>query len=121
MIFKKILLIEDNPRDRKLERDLLGVSGYEVLEAEDAGTGLSMAREHKPDLVVLDVKLPDMSGIHVAQMIRRDVETRHIPIVFVTSSAMIEEVKKATSIELCGYIAKPIDTREFVSLLEAYL
>lgn len=118
---KTILIIEDNPQNRRLEKDLFEVAGYAVLEAENAKEGIALAAEKKPHLVIMDIYLPDISGTDAARLLRSDEKTRDIPIVFVTASAMINEINEISGICKCGYITKPIDTRTFVKDVERYI
>jgi CheY-like chemotaxis protein len=121
---KRILLVEDNDRNRTLEKDLLEVAGFEVLEAVDAASGFAMAKKERPDLIVMDVRLPDARGTEIARKLRSELETCNIPIIFVTASVItdgldeIEALKKFGSI---GFISKPINTRTFALEIEQYL
>ena len=117
---KKILVVEDNPQNQKLFRDLLEVSGFDVLEAQDGKTGISMAKEHKPDLVIMDFQMPEMNGLQAGKILREDSETKEIPCIFVTASVTKEEI---AVLEGNGYyvIAKPINTRTFVSEITKHI
>jgi CheY-like chemotaxis protein len=118
---KRILIIEDNVRNRKLERDLLNIAGYEVLEAEDATTGIALAKKEIPDLILMDIRLPDLRGVEAARLLRQNEFTCDIPIVFVTASAMLGEEAEVCTFPRSGYITKPINTRTFVKELEKVL
>ena len=85
---KKALVVDDNLNNLMLEKDLLEVAGFEVFEAEDAATGMAIARKEIPDIIVLDIRLPDMRGSEAAKLLRQEKATRDIPIVFVTASVM---------------------------------
>src|SRR4030042_6913746 len=94
---KRALVVDDNGNNLMLEKDLLEVAGFEVFVAENAASGIAIARREKPDIIIMDVRLPDMRGTEAANILRRDKETRDIPIVFVTASVMaegLEEVRK---------------------------
>jgi CheY-like chemotaxis protein len=115
----KVLIIDDNEQNRKLERDLLKIEGYEVIEADNAAIGLGLAREQHPDLILLDVQLPGIDGIQAAKILKGDEATKAIPCIFVTAYATGEEVERIKSTGYClGYITKPIDTRNFVKQVE---
>src|SRR5947209_2067069 len=88
---KCILIVEDHPLNMKLFRALLESQSYRTLEATEANTGLELAREHNPDLIVMDVELPDISGIDAIRALKADERTRHIPIVTVTASMPYEQ------------------------------
>ncbi len=109
---KKILIVEDNPQNLKLFRDLLEVAGFDILEAGDGKSGLAMAREHHPDLIILDFLLPDMNGLELGTILDEESKTKGIPCVFVTASVLKEEREKITEIG-CFVISKPINTRTF--------
>ncbi len=79
---KKALIVDDNGNNLMLEKDLLEVAGFEVFEAEDASSGIAIARKEKPDVIIMDVRLPDMRGSEAARILRQDKETSVIPIIF---------------------------------------
>jgi len=110
---KKALVVDDNASNLMLEKDLLDVAGFEVFGAENAAGGIAIALKEKPDIIIMDVRLPDMRGTEAARILRREKETSDVPIVFVTASVMaggIEEIKNITN---SGFIGKPINTRTF--------
>ena len=111
---KKALVIDDNANNLMLEKDLLEIAGFEVFEAENASSGITVARKEKPDIIIMDMRLPDMRGSEAANILRLDTETRDIPIVFVTASVMAEGSEEIISITNSGFIGKPINTRTFV-------
>jgi two-component system cell cycle response regulator DivK len=86
-----ILIVEDDPNSRKLLRDVLGTVGYETLEAETAEEGIRLARESVPALILMDIRLPGISGIEALRHLRDDARTRAIPVVAVTSSVMLAQ------------------------------
>jgi CheY-like chemotaxis protein len=110
---KRILIVEDNPANLMLEKDLLESAGFEVVEAADAGSGLEAARRERPDLIVMDVRLPDMRGTEAALRLRQDPGTKAIPIVFVTTSIFESETAEFKKITASSYLSKPINTRTF--------
>jgi CheY-like chemotaxis protein len=100
---KKVLVVDDDKNNLMLEKDLLEVAGFEVFEAENASDGIAMARREKPDIIIMDVRLPDMPGSEAARILRQDKETLDIPIVFVTAFVMVEgreELKDITAVRL---------------------
>ena len=118
---KKAVVVDDNSNNLLLEKDLLEVAGFEVFEAENATIGISLARREKPDVIVMDVRLPDMRGTEAARILREDNETSHIPIVFVTASVMAEGREELSVFANSGFIGKPIDTRSFANEISRFL
>jgi len=115
-----ILIIEDNEKNLKLLRDVLQVKGYRTLEARTGTEGLRLAREELPALVLMDIQLPDISGITALRQLRADPLTRAIPVVAVSASAMQEEQEKITASGFDGYIMKPIDLKSFLEQVQRY-
>ena len=118
---KTVLIVEDNALNMKLVRSMLQLRPYQVLEAGDAETGIQIAREHLPDLILMDIQLPGMDGLQATRIIRKDPILSNIPVVALTSYAMQGDEHKATTAGCTGYIAKPIDTRRFLDMLAEYL
>ena len=118
---KKALVVDDNGNNLMLEKDLLEVAGFEVFEAENAAIGIAMARREKPDIIILDVRLPDMRGTEAARILRQDKETRDIPIVFVTASVLAEGREEMKDIANSGFIGKPINTRTFAKEISQFI
>jgi len=118
---KKALVVDDNENNLMLEKDLLEVAGFEVFEAENASDGIAMARREKPDIIIMDVRLPDIRGTEAARILRQDKETRDIPIVFVTSSVMAEGRAEIDDITNTGFISKPINTRTFAKEISQFI
>ncbi|MFO7667875.1 MAG: response regulator [Desulfobacterales bacterium] len=118
---KKALVVDDNANNLLLEKDLLEVAGFTVFEAENATYGITIARREKPDIILMDVRLPDMRGTEAAKILRQDKETRDIPIVFVTSSVMAEGIEVIKEINNSGFIGKPINTRTFVKEISQFI
>jgi CheY-like chemotaxis protein len=108
-----LLLIEDNEKNRYLATFLLEEHGYRVVHAPDGPRGIALAETLLPDLIVLDIQLPGMDGHEVARTVRRMEHTRSIPIVAVTSFAMVGDREKALAAGCDGYIEKPIDPATF--------
>jgi two-component system cell cycle response regulator DivK len=114
-----ILIVEDNEKNRKLVRDLLQFKGYRTIEAETGEDGVTLAMQHKPDLILMDYQLPGIDGIEAFRRIRGDASTAHIPIMAVTASAMPEEAKKMKDAGFDGFQTKPINVKEFVQAVAA--
>jgi len=118
---KKILVIEDNEQNRILMRQILKYHGYEVLEAADGAAGLAMAREHMPDLILLDLQMPVMGGFTVIRELRKTPELSKLKVIAVTSFAMKGDREKALEAGFDEYVTKPIDTRKFVELVKSII
>ena len=118
---KRALIVDDNGNNLMLEKDLLEVAGFEVFEAENASSGIAIARKEKPDIIIMDVRLPDMRGTEAARILRQDKETSDIPIVFVTASVMAEGMEEIRSITNSGFIGKPINTRTFAKEISQFI
>lgn len=118
---KKALVIDDNSNNLMLEKDLLEVAGFEVFGAENGTIGIALARREKPDVIVMDVRLPDMRGTEAARIMRQDQATSEIPIVFVTASVMVEGREELSAFANSGFIGKPIDTRTFAKEISRYI
>jgi two-component system, cell cycle response regulator DivK len=113
--------VDDNSNNLMLEKDLLEVAGFAVFEAENASFGIEIARREKPDIIIMDVRLPDMRGSEAARILRQDKETSYIPIVFVTASVMAEGMEEISTISNSGFIGKPINTRTFAKEISQYI
>ena len=118
---KRALIIDDNINNLIMEKDLLEVAGFEVFKAENATDGIAIAREEKPDIIIMDVRLPDMRGSEAARILRQDKETNDIPIVFVTASVMAEGREEIKDIPNSGFIGKPINTRTFAKEISEFI
>ena len=109
-----ILIVEDNEKNRKLERDVLQFHGYQIMEAVTAEDGLRLAGETPPALVLMDIQLPGMSGIEALAVLRADPALRTIPVIAVTASAMTHDRQKILDAGFDGYQSKPISVKDFV-------
>lgn len=103
---KRILCVEDNPQNMRLIRKILLHEGYDVLEAENGLTGVQIALEQHPDLVLMDVNLPDIDGLEATQRIKREVA--HLPIVALTANAMFGDEERCMAAGCDGYVSKPV-------------
>ena len=116
-----ILIVEDNEKNMKLVRDLLQVKGYATLETETAEEGIQVARRKKPDLILMDIQLPGMSGIEALGHLRDDPSTHDIPVVAVTASAMSQDREKIMAAGFDGYQRKPLEMKEFLAVVREIL
>jgi CheY-like chemotaxis protein len=105
---KTILYVEDNPRNMRLVRKLLEHAGYTVLEAYDGYSGLNMAVDNRPDLILMDVNLPDIDGLKVTSRLKKTPTTNHIPIIALTANAMHGDKEKCLAAGCDNYMPKPI-------------
>ncbi len=117
----KVLVIEDNEQNLYLITFLLRHHGYEVIQARDGLTAIQIAMEANPDLILLDIQLPEMDGYTVARRIRSEAGFSETPIVAVTSYAMVGDREKSIAAGCTGYIEKPIDPDTFILEMKKYL
>ena len=118
---KKILVVEDNELNMKLFHDLLESQGYDILQTQEGMSALRIAREEVPDLILMDIQLPEVSGMEVAKWIKEDEKIRHIPIIAVTAFAMKGDEEKIREGGREAYIAKPISVNDFLSTVKKFL
>jgi two-component system, cell cycle response regulator DivK len=118
---KVALVVDDNVDSLMLERDLLEIAGFKVFEAENAYSGIAIARKEKPDIIILDMRLPDIRGSEAARILRQDKDTRAIPIVFVTASVLPGNKEEIGDITNSGFIGKPINTRTFAKEISQFI
>jgi CheY-like chemotaxis protein len=118
---KSVLVVEDNELNMKLLQHLLTVGEYQVLKATTAEEGLALARENRPDIILMDVQLPGMNGLDATRLIKADPAMCMIPVVALTSFAMSGDEEKAYDAGCRGYITKPISTRTFLQDLSVYI
>ena len=121
MSIKTILVVEDNALNMKLVKSLLKIGEYDMVEAPDAETGITFARNKKPDLILMDIQLPGMDGLTATRTIKEDPSVKDIPIVAFTSFAMEGDEEKAMEAGCAGYITKPLNTQNFLKTVESYL
>jgi two-component system cell cycle response regulator DivK len=118
---KTILVVEDNELNMKLFHDLLEAHGYNILQTRDGMEALKLARHHKPDLILMDIQLPEVSGLEVTKWIKEDDELRAIPIIAVTAFAMKGDEEKIREGGCEAYIAKPISVTNFLKTVQQFL
>ncbi len=118
---KTILIVEDNEKNMKLARDILQAKGYATLEAVNGEDGVRMALAHKPDLVLMDIQLPDINGIQAFQRIRANPDTAHTPVVAFTASVTLNDRSRINDAGFSGFLGKPINLKEFVETIRRML
>ena len=118
---RRILVVEDNPLNLKLVRDVLQFAGYEVIEAQSGEEGLRVAQEDPPDLVLMDLQLPGIDGTETLRRLRQGSLGRDVPVVAVTAFAMAEDRERASLAGFTGYVEKPISVRALPGQIEAFL
>ena len=118
---KRILVVEDNETNLYLIRFILKKSGYKVIEARDGARGVESAIKEKPDLIIMDIQLPDIDGLESTKRIRASEAGSDVPIIALTSYAMTGDREKALDAGCSGYIEKPINPETFVAEIEKYL
>lgn len=118
---KSVLYVEDNEYNRKIVRQLLSRTSYRLREAADGEAALGMVREERPDLILMDVQLPKMSGLDVTRALRADPATADVPIIVVTSFALSGDDQRAMAAGASAYIAKPYSPRELLALIQTFL
>jgi two-component system, cell cycle response regulator DivK len=113
-----VLIVEDNDKNMKLARDVLQAKGYQTLEAETGEEGVRLAKERKPDLVLMDIQLPGINGIEAFKQIRADPKTARIPVVALTASVTPTDRSQITAAGFDAFIGKPINLKEFVDTVK---
>ncbi len=118
---KTILIVEDDDLSMKLETDLLQANGYDTLHSVDGTDTLQLAREHHLDLIIMDIQLPEISGMEYTKMLKADDELRDIPVLAVTAFAMKGDEEKIRAAGCDDYIAKPISVPHFLETVEKFV
>jgi two-component system, cell cycle response regulator DivK len=118
---KTVLVVEDNELNMKLFNDLLEAHGYRVVQTRDGLSALDMARKHNPDLILMDIQLPEVSGIEVTKWLKEDDQLRHIPVIAVTAFAMKGDEQKIREGGCEAYISKPISVMSFLQTIDGFL
>ena len=114
---KTVLCVEDNEFNRKIVRDLLARTSYRVIEATDGEMGVATARAARPDLIVMDIQLPKLSGLDATRQLRSEPGTADIPVIVITSFALAGDEQKARDAGAAAYLAKPYSPRELLRLI----
>jgi two-component system cell cycle response regulator DivK len=118
---KRILIVEDNELNMKLFNDLLEAHGYETVQTRSGVEAVELARLHKPDLILMDIQLPEVSGLQVTQWIKGDEDLRHIPVIAITGFAMKKDEEKIRQGGCESYLAKPFSIETFLGTVRNYL
>ena len=118
---KTILYVEDNEYNRKIVRQLLAGTSYRLIEAVDGEAGVAQALQELPDLILMDVQLPKISGLDATRTLKSDARTSHIPIIVITSFALSGDREKAAAAGADSYLAKPYSPRELLALVRRFL
>lgn len=118
---KTILIVEDNDLNMKLFNDLLQAHGYDTIQTMDGREAIRLAQEHHPDLILMDIQLPEISGLEVTKMLKADDELKDIPVIAVTAFAMKGDEEKIREGGCEGYIAKPISVPAFLETVAKFL
>ena len=114
MTAERILVVEDNEKNMKLFRDVLAATGSRTLEATTGGEAVELASEHAPDLVLMDIQLPDLDGVQALQRLRADARTAAIPIVALTAQAMQGDRERFLAAGFDGYLSKPVNIHDLI-------
>jgi two-component system cell cycle response regulator DivK len=118
---KLVMIVEDNELNAKLFRDLLEAQGYRTFHVRDGLNILNLAREHRPNLILMDIQLPEVSGIEVTHWLKSDAELKSIPVIAVTAFAMKGDEERIRAGGCEGYLSKPIAVNEFLSTIKHFL
>lgn len=118
---KTVLIVEDNELNMKLFNDLLEANGYSTLRTKSGVEAMTLARDHRPDLILMDIQLPEVSGLEVTRWLKQDEELRHIPVVAITAFAMKGDEEKILAGGCEAYLSKPISVAKFLETVNAFL
>lgn len=116
-----VLIVEDNERNLKLVHDILEFKGYRTLSATTGAEGIELAGRHQPELILMDIQLPDTDGLKVLSQLKRDTRTASLKIVALTAFAMTEDAERFHRAGFDGYLTKPINVKEFPDQIRQYL
>jgi two-component system cell cycle response regulator DivK len=116
-----ILIVEDNEKNMKLVRDILQHKGHDTIEAVTGGEGVRLARERHPDLILMDIQLPDIDGIAALREIRKDAALDAIPVLAVSASVMPDDQQKIVNSGFDAFITKPINLKQFFDTVQRFL
>ncbi len=118
---KTVLVVEDNELNMKLFNDLLEASGYSTLQTRSGLEAIEIAREHKPDLILMDIQLPEVSGLEVTKWIKEDDDLKTIPVIAVTAFAMKGDEERIRQGGCEDYLSKPISVTQFIETIRHYI
>jgi two-component system cell cycle response regulator DivK len=120
-VAKSVLIVEDNELNMKLFHDLLDAHGYRTIQTRNGLDAMALARQHRPDLILMDIQLPEVSGLQVTQWLKEDVELREIPVVAVTAFAMKGDEERIRSGGCQAYVSKPISVAMFLETVRRFI
>ena len=115
-----VLIVEDNEKNMKLVRDVLQFKGYETIEAVTGTEGVRLAKERKPDVILMDIQLPDIDGITALGQIRAHPDTQRIPVIAVSASVMPDDQQRIVASGFDAYVTKPINVKDFLGVVEKF-
>jgi len=118
---KTVMIVEDNELNMKLFRDLIEAHGYRTVQTRSGLTAVDLARENRPDLILMDIQLPEISGLEVTRRLKEDVELRSIPVIAVTAFAMKGDEERIRQGGCEAYISKPISVMRFIETIKTFL
>ncbi len=118
---RRILIVEDNDLNLKLFRDILAANGYEVVETKEGHQAMALTKEHMPDLILMDIQLPEISGLEITKLIKADESIAHIPIIAVTAFAMKDDEERILRAGCEAYLSKPISIDQLISTISQLL
>lgn len=118
---KTVMIVEDNELNMKLFNDVLEAKGYRTIQTRNGMEALDLARQHKPDLILMDIQLPEVSGLEVTKWLKEENELHHIPVIAVTAFAMKGDEERIRQGGCEAYISKPISVTRFLETIETYL
>jgi len=118
---KTILIVEDNELNMRLFNDLIVAHGYQTIQSVDGSDAVELCREKKPDLVIMDIQLPGLSGVEITKLLKADNDLKHIPVIAVTAFAMKGDEEKIMEAGFASYIAKPVSIPRFLESIVKYI
>ena len=118
---KRILVVDDHEDNRKILHDLLTSAGYEIVEAVSGTEGVALAKLHRPDLILMDIQLPEMDGYEATRLIKSEAALKLIPVIAVTSYALSGDDAKAFAAGCIGYVTKPFSTRQLLAIVRDHI
>jgi two-component system, cell cycle response regulator DivK len=117
---RRILIVDDEETNQRLLKAILEAKGYETLKARDGAEGIKLARESQPDLILMDIQIPEIDGIEAFKILQSEPSTMNIPVITLTSYAMSGDSEKFMSLGFRDYVAKPISINELLGLVDSY-
>ena len=118
---KQVLIVEDNVLNMKLFNDLLEAHGYSTLKSSSGLEGFELARNHRPDLILMDIQLPEVSGIDIIKLLKENDDLRRIPVIAITAFAMKGDEERIRESGCEGYLSKPISVSKFIETVRSFI